>query len=193
MPISGRLYSITNFYPSGPDEGQVARAKVLTEDLLLVVRQEHAKVQVLVQQQQMELHHAQAQYAAYGQMGVSASCYHNYYPANIDSQGYAPPPPSAPAPPPPPGEGPPPPPAGTPAGDAAAAAQYAGPPAPSDTEAYAAYWAAYGYDVNSAEFKEWQASQQQQYAQYYAAYAQQATPGGAQQPSDAPPPPPPPS
>ncbi|KAF5318677.1 hypothetical protein D9619_010918 [Psilocybe cf. subviscida] len=160
---------------TGPDEGQVARAKLLTEDLLLVVRQEHAKVQVLVQQQQMELHHAQAQYAAYGTMG---------------SQGYAPPPPSAPAPPPPPGEGPPPPPAGTPAGDAAAAAQYAGPPAPSDTEAYAAYWAAYGYDVNSTEFKEWQASQQQQYAQYYASYAQQP-PGDAQQPSDAPPPPPP--
>ncbi|KAF9480976.1 hypothetical protein BDN70DRAFT_876994 [Pholiota conissans] len=126
---------------TGPEEGQVARAKVLTEDLLLVVRQEHAKVQVLVQQQQMELHQAQAQYAAYsaGSMG-----------------GYAPPPPSAPAPPPPPGEGPPPPPSGTPAGDAAAAQYAAGPPAPSDTEAYAAYWAAYGYDVNSPEFKEWQ-------------------------------------
>ncbi|KAF8201382.1 hypothetical protein BJ912DRAFT_945211 [Pholiota molesta] len=158
---------------TGPDEGQVARAKVLTEDLLLVVRQEHAKVQVLVQQQQMELHQAQAQYAAYsaGSMG-----------------GYAPPPPSAPAPPPPPGEGPPPPPSGTPAGDAAAQYANAGPPAPSDTEAYAAYWAAYGYDVNSPEFKEWQASQQAQYAQYYAAYASSA---GAAQPSDAPPPPPP--
>ena len=49
-------------------------------------------------------------------------------------------------------------------------------------DAYAAYWfvfldrivwclsdvayrAAYGYDVNSAEFKKWQAEQQQQYAQ----------------------------
>ncbi|KIM42119.1 hypothetical protein M413DRAFT_127412 [Hebeloma cylindrosporum] len=175
---------------TGPEEGQVARAKVLTEDLLLVVRQEHAKVAVLVQQQQMELHQAQAQYAAYSQMG-----------------SYAPPPPSAPAPPPPPGEGPPPPPSGTPAGEAAAQYAAAGPPAPSDTEAYAAYWyaatlpfscqlvdvlirAAYGYDVNSAEFKEWQASQQQQYAQYYAAYA---AGGGAtaQQPSEAPPPPPP--
>ncbi|EDR04584.1 uncharacterized protein LACBIDRAFT_152711, partial [Laccaria bicolor S238N-H82] len=123
---------------TGPEEGQVARAKVLTDDLLIVVRQEHAK------QQQMELHQAQAQYAAYSAMGVSR-------------HGYVPPPPSAPAPPPPPGEGPAP-----PGGDAA---QYAaGPPAPSDTEAYASYWAAYGYDVNSAEFKEWQASQQQQYA-----------------------------
>ncbi|KNZ81591.1 hypothetical protein J132_11223 [Termitomyces sp. J132] len=170
---------------TGPEEGQVARAKVLTEDLLLVVRQEHAKVAVIVHQQQMELHQAQAQYAAYSAM----------------SQGYAPPPAGG-APPPPPGDAPPPPPAGTPAGDAAA--QYAAaPPAPTDTEAYAAYWAAYGYDVNSKEFKDWQASQQQQYAQYYAqqgynpatygdgVMAASSTP--APPPSDAAPPPPPPS
>jgi len=154
---------------TGPEEGQVARAKVLTDDLLVVVRQEHAKVQGQLQQQQVELHQAQAQYAAYSAMG-----------------GYAPPPPSAPAPPPPPGEGPPPPPSGTPAGDVAAQYASAGPPAPSDTEAYAAYWAAYGYDVNSPEFKEWQASQQQQYSQYYAAYATAAA-----QPTEAPLPPPP--
>ncbi|KAJ3513145.1 hypothetical protein NLJ89_g3118 [Agrocybe chaxingu] len=55
---------------TGPEEGQVARAKVLTEDLLLVVRQEHAKMQVVIHQQQMELHQAQAQYAAYSAMGV---------------------------------------------------------------------------------------------------------------------------
>ncbi|KZT10250.1 uncharacterized protein LAESUDRAFT_644654 [Laetiporus sulphureus 93-53] len=48
---------------TGPDDGQVARAKVLTEDLLEVVRQEHSKVKVIVQQQQMELHQAQIQYA----------------------------------------------------------------------------------------------------------------------------------
>ncbi|TFK41531.1 hypothetical protein BDQ12DRAFT_733052 [Crucibulum laeve] len=155
---------------TGPEEGQVARAKALTDDLLLVVRQEHAKVAVQVQQQQMELHQAQAQFAAYS-MG-----------------SYVPPPPATPAPPPPPGEGPPPPPGGTPAGDAAASQYAAGPPAPTDTEAYAAYWAAYGYDVNAPEFKEWQASQQQQYAQYYATYA---TGGEATQPSGAPPPPPP--
>lgn len=53
----------------GPDEGQIARAKVLAEDLLLVVRQEHAKAATAAQQQQMELHHAQQQYAAYS-MGV---------------------------------------------------------------------------------------------------------------------------
>ncbi|KAG6896354.1 hypothetical protein C0992_008816 [Termitomyces sp. T32_za158] len=166
--------------PFGPEDGQVARAKVLTEDLLLVVRQEHAKVAAVVQQQQMELHQAQAQYAAYSAM-----------------TGYAPS--TGGAPPPPPGEAPPPPPAGTPAGDAAAAQYAAGPPAPTDAEAYAAYWAAYGYDVNSTEFKEWQAGQQQQYAQYYAqqgysmygdgAAAASSTP--APPPSDAAPPPPP--
>ncbi|KAH6914020.1 hypothetical protein BKA70DRAFT_1181925 [Coprinopsis sp. MPI-PUGE-AT-0042] len=163
---------------TGPDEGQIARAKVLAEDLLLVVRQEHAKAATAAQQQQMELHQAQQQYATYS-MG-----------------GYAPPPPSG-APPPPPSDGPPPPPppGGTPAADAQSQG-YAQPPAPSDTEAYAAYWAAYGYDVNSQEFKDWQASQQQQYAQYYAAYAQQGqqySGAAPAPPSDAPPPPPPPS
>lgn len=56
---------LTHILCSGPDEGQVQRAKVLTEDLLEVVRQEHAKVKTIVQQQQMELHQAQMQYAAY--------------------------------------------------------------------------------------------------------------------------------
>ena len=50
---------------SGPEEGQVARAKALTEDLLEVVRSEHAKAKTALQQQQMELHQAQAAYAAY--------------------------------------------------------------------------------------------------------------------------------
>ncbi|TFY80178.1 hypothetical protein EWM64_g3830, partial [Hericium alpestre] len=143
----------------GPDEGQVARAKVLTEDLLEVVRNEHAKVKVVVHQQQMELHQAQAQYAAY---------------SSAMSQGYNPPPPSG-APPPPPGDQPPPPPSdGT-------APPGGSPPAASDQDAYAAYWAAYGYDVTSPQFKEWQASQMSQYAQYYAQQGQQgygASPGG---------------
>ena len=128
---------LTQYCFSGPEEGQVARAKVLTDDLLIVVRQEHAKVAVQVQQQQMELHQAQAQYAAYSAMGVSRRVL-ELTSSNEFLQGYAPPPPSAPAPPPPPGEGPAPP-GGASAGDAAA--QYAaGPPAPSDTEAYASYW-----------------------------------------------------
>ncbi|TFK49409.1 hypothetical protein OE88DRAFT_424770 [Heliocybe sulcata] len=50
---------------TGPDESQVARAKVLTEDLLEVVRAEHGKVAQWLQEQQMELHRAQMQYASY--------------------------------------------------------------------------------------------------------------------------------
>jgi len=78
-------------------------------------------------------------------------------------------------------------------GHAAAAAAA---PSAGDMDAYKAYWAAYGYDVNSPEFIAWQ---QQQYAQYYAqqGYAG-ATAGsplapGTQPPGDgaAPPPPPP--
>ncbi|KAJ7221891.1 hypothetical protein C8J57DRAFT_1392442 [Mycena rebaudengoi] len=146
---------------TGPEEGQVARAKVLTEDLLLVVRSEHAKVAVAAQQEQMELRQAQMQYAAYTAM----------------ASGYpAPPPPSGEQPPPPPGEQPPPPPDGG-----------AAPSAATDPAAYAAYWAAYGYDVNSEQFKEWAATQQQQYSQYYATQAA-AAPAAPTQP---PPPPPP--
>ncbi|TDL24653.1 hypothetical protein BD410DRAFT_98865 [Rickenella mellea] len=167
---------------TGPEEGQVARAKVLTEDLLEVVRSEHAKAASIMQQQQMELHQAQAAYAAYS-AGYGA---------------YAPPPPSGPAPPPPPGDAPPPPPgAPPPAPDGSQPPNLsAGAPAASDQDAYAAYWAAYGYDINSPQFKEWQAQQQQQYAQYYAqqGYGGAATTGGPQSPSapnGAPPPPPP--
>ena len=46
------------------------RAKALTEDLLEVVREEHAKVKTILQQQQMGLHQAQVQYAAYSAYGV---------------------------------------------------------------------------------------------------------------------------
>jgi hypothetical protein len=55
---------------SGPEDGQVARAKALTDDLLEVVRGEYAKVKTMLHQQQMELHQAQMQYASYGMMGV---------------------------------------------------------------------------------------------------------------------------
>ncbi|KII86018.1 hypothetical protein PLICRDRAFT_94175 [Plicaturopsis crispa FD-325 SS-3] len=140
---------------TGPDEGQVARARVLTEDLLEVVRAEHAKMAVIVHQQQMELHVAQAQYAAYSTMA-----------------GYAPPPPSSAPPPPPPGENPPPPPGGAPP-PPPGAPQGSPPSADASQDAFAQYWAAYGYDVNSPQFKEWAASQQQ-YAQYYAAQGQAA-------------------
>jgi hypothetical protein len=42
--------------------------------------------------------------------------------------------------------------------------------------------AQYGYDVNSPQFKEWQAQQQQQYAQYYAQQGYAAG-GGHPQPN----------
>ncbi|KAI0280422.1 hypothetical protein BGY98DRAFT_914700 [Russula aff. rugulosa BPL654] len=170
---------------TGPEDGQVARAKALTDDLLEVVRGEYAKVKTMLHQQQMELHQAQMQYASYGMMG-----------------GYAPPPPSAAPPPPPPGEQPPPPPSdgATAPGGAPVA------PAPTDMDAYAAYWcvsAAYGYDVNSSEFKEWQASQMAQYNQYYASQGQSAgsdpaaagagPAAPAPPPSEPAPPPPPPA
>ncbi|TFL00703.1 hypothetical protein BDV98DRAFT_549324 [Pterulicium gracile] len=160
---------------TGPDEGQVARAKVLTEDLLEVVRLEHGKAMTVVHQQQMELHQAQQQYGMY----------------NMQMQGgYAPPPPSAAPPPPPPGEQPPPPPEGASSGGQA--------PSASSTQAdYLAYYAAYGYDVESPQFKEWLTTQQQQWNQGQA----QAQPTGqmsqtapAPPPSEpAPPAPPPPS
>jgi hypothetical protein len=61
-------------------------------------------------------------------------------------------------------------------------------------DAYAAYWSAYGYDVNSPQFKEWTAQQQAQYSQYYAAYAASASGTSPSTdpapPSEAPPPPP---
>ncbi|KAF8141408.1 hypothetical protein EV363DRAFT_1412856 [Boletus edulis] len=151
---------------TGPDEGQVARAKVLTEDLLEVVRAEHTKAQGALAQQQVELHQAQMQYAQYAMGGY----------------GSAPPPPDNAPPPPPPGEQPPPPPGGQPL------------PGASDTsvDAYSAYWAQFGYDVNSPQFKEWAASQQQQYDQYYGAGGAPGPPGPPPAPSDGVPPPPPP-
>ncbi|KAF7770319.1 hypothetical protein Agabi119p4_6293 [Agaricus bisporus var. burnettii] len=163
---------------TGPDEGQVEKAKVLTEDLLLVVRQEHAKMQHFLNQQQMELHQAQAQYAAYSAMAA----------------GYAPPQPSN-APPPPPGEQPPPPADGAPPKGGAYDPSQSAPPAGSNHDAFSAYWAAYGYDVNSPQFKEW-VSQQTQYAQYSAQPGHNGVSGGAPPPpplgsEDAPPPPPP--
>ncbi|KAF7792071.1 hypothetical protein EIP86_003101 [Pleurotus ostreatoroseus] len=204
---------------TGPDEQQVQRAKVLAEDLLEVVRQEHAKVKAMLAQQQMELHQAQVQYAAYSAYAspVDSDPRPDYgfdfdfrtsftdfkYHAPFGSlaplcsrSGYAPPQPGAAPPPPPPGDQPPPPP---PDGSAAPpGAGAAAPPSASDADAYAQYWAAYGYDVNSPEFKAWQAQQQQQYAQYYAqqGYNPDGTPAapapGAPPPEGAQPPPPPP-
>ncbi|KAF6761737.1 KH domain-containing protein [Ephemerocybe angulata] len=161
---------------TAPEEGQVARAKVLAEDLLLVVRSEHAKQLARIQQEQAALHAAQMQYAAYGTMGYGM----------VGGQS-----PAAPgsAPPPPPDQPPPPPPGSS-------GENGAQPVTGADQDpmaAYSAYWAAYGYDVNSPQFKEWLT---QQYQQYSAQGAAPGASGGAMPPApsgpgSAPPPPPP--
>jgi hypothetical protein len=66
--------SLIDFF-SGPDEGQVVRAKALADDLLEVVHGEHAKALAWVQHQQMELHQAQVQYAQYSAMAVCISSF----------------------------------------------------------------------------------------------------------------------
>lgn len=55
---------------TGPEEHQIDRAKILTDDLLEVVRAEHAKAKAALFQQQMGAHQAQM-YGAYGAYGVS--------------------------------------------------------------------------------------------------------------------------
>ncbi|KAG8909394.1 hypothetical protein FRC00_010228, partial [Tulasnella sp. 408] len=170
---------------TGPDEHQIDRAKILTEDLLEVVRAEHGKAKAALYQQQMGLHQAQMYggYGAYGAWGAQPG-------AAPPPPGDAPPPPPSDAPPPPPptdGAPPPPPPAD--------GSHLTGPSPQTGHDAFAQYWAAQGYDVESEQFKQWMASQQQQYAQYYAAAgAQPAPPTGdapPPPPSEAPPPPPP--
>lgn len=76
------LYHITDVFhvemlthvSSGPDESQIARAKELTEDLLIVVRQEHQKARTAMMEQQLQLQQAQAQYAAYSAYNVRSCC-----------------------------------------------------------------------------------------------------------------------
>lgn len=140
------------YYSSGPDELQLARAKNLTEDLLEVVRSEHAKSRSLLQQQQLELHQAQMQYAAYSTYGVSQShVIHNFSQhSSCHQQGFAPPPPSdapppppsdAPPPPPPDGSQPPPPSGIPPLPDQSGVPNHASAPSQHGNEdAYAAYW-----------------------------------------------------
>ncbi|TRM58718.1 hypothetical protein BD626DRAFT_410132 [Schizophyllum amplum] len=150
---------------TGPEQGQIERAQTYAEDLLMVVRQEYAKAQGMLQQQSMGMHHAP-------------------YDASYTMGGYVPPQPSG-APPPQPGD------QGAPAPGGALDAN--------GQDAFTAYWAAYGYDVNSQQFKEWAASAQQQAANQYYQQPQQAAPAPPSSapppapPSDAPPPPPPPA
>ncbi|GHJ86314.1 hypothetical protein NliqN6_2716 [Naganishia liquefaciens] len=163
---------------AGPDEAQVARAKELAQDLLDVVRGEYEKARQgmggMGGYSGYGGHGGQGQ--GYGMQGGAAAqgAYAGYYvcidllcssrvlTALVIPQGYA-------------GI------AGTPAtGDAAgqpplpgatptAAAGAGATPAAGATaessdpaaqyEAYRAYWAAYGYDVNDPAFQAWQASQ----------------------------------
>ncbi|KAG1747969.1 uncharacterized protein EDB91DRAFT_1235848 [Suillus paluster] len=114
-----------------------------------------------------ENQHAKAQSAMMQQQMELHQAQMQFAQYPMGGYGAPPPAPENAPPPPPPGEQPPPPPDGA-----------------ETQDAYAAYWAQYGYDVNSEQFKEWAASQQ---AQYYQAYAGQTAPA----PSDPAPPPPP--
>ncbi|KAG9003091.1 hypothetical protein FRB90_011245 [Tulasnella sp. 427] len=172
---------------TGPEEHQIDRAKILTDDLLEVVRAEHAKAKAALYQQQMGLHQAQM-YGAYGAYGAQG----------WGAQGGAAPPPPGDAPPPPPSDAPPPPPPsdGAPPPPPSNEPSYGANPSPqTGHDAFAQYWASQGYDVESEQFKQWMASQQQSYAQYYAAAGQQPAPPAGDAPppppSEAPPPPPP--
>jgi hypothetical protein len=60
----------------------VERAKELTEDLLVVVRQEHEKARRAALQQQLELQQAQAQYAAYSAYNVRTRNFTQTLPAH---------------------------------------------------------------------------------------------------------------
>ncbi|KAG9106472.1 hypothetical protein FRC07_008809 [Ceratobasidium sp. 392] len=163
---------------SGPEEGMLKRAKELTEDLLEVVRAEHEKARQLLFHQQHEMQMVQGHYG-YNMGGYEPA------PPPTKAPPPPPPPPGGEAPPPPPGgEAPPPPPGGAPpAGSPPSAAQ-----AQAAQEQFKAYWAAYGYDVNSEQFKQWMASQQQGQAQgQYGQHHQQGA--NAQSPGQPPPPP----
>lgn len=162
---------------TGPEEHQIDRAKILTDDLLEVVRAEHAKAKAALFQQQMGAHQAQM-YGAYGAYGAQAQAWGGQAPPP-PGDAPPPPPPSDAPPPPPPSDGAPPPPPPT------DGSHGIGPSPQTGHDAFAQYWASQGYDVESEQFKQWMAGQQQLYAQYYAA------PGGQPAaPTDAPPPPP---
>ncbi|KAK1921624.1 hypothetical protein DB88DRAFT_498613 [Papiliotrema laurentii] len=139
---------------AAPTQDQVERAKALAEDLLQVLRIEYEK--------------ARNGGNAGGQAGVYQAGYGTYAPAAGGADPYA-----AYY-----GNGTPgqqgsaTPDAGAAAGASAGGAPPAGQIPQQGTEAwqqYAAYWAAYGYDVNDPQFQAWQQSQLQQGGQASAA------------------------
>ncbi|WVQ83290.1 hypothetical protein IAT38_005429 [Cryptococcus sp. DSM 104549] len=135
---------------AAPNEDQVERAKVLANDLLEVLRTEHGKARDALGQQMQGQHGGYQQgYGQYPQQGQAQGqdAYAAYY-AQQNAQAAAGTPGSQPG--------------ATPA----AAAGGATPAEGSDAWAqYAAYWAAYGYDVNDPQFQAWQASQMAQQGQ----------------------------
>ncbi|CED83583.1 Predicted RNA-binding protein, contains KH domains [Phaffia rhodozyma] len=136
---------------SGPDESQVEKAKLLAEDLLLVVRSEWAKARDAQQLQQ----------------GVySGFPMQNYYVRLVSSLGCH--------------DAPPPPPDSQSAGGPPSSAPPAAAPVAEDPqEAYRKYWATYGYDVNDPAFQAWQAQQYSYYQQPGATGAAAGAAGGA--------------
>ncbi|TYJ56950.1 hypothetical protein B9479_002396 [Cryptococcus floricola] len=123
---------------AAPNDEQVNRAKVLAEDLLEVLRTEHSKARDSVNMNQQ----AGGVYGGYQSYGAQASG-QDAYAAYYAQQGATGTPGSQPA-----------------ATPAAGAAGGATPAQGSDAWAqYAAYWAAYGYDVNDPQFQAWQATQ----------------------------------
>ncbi|WVR04658.1 hypothetical protein IAU60_001669 [Kwoniella sp. DSM 27419] len=135
---------------AAPTQEQIDRAKVLCDDLLLVLREEWNKARAA-----MGGHHG-------GQSGVYQQGYGTYAPAPGQGQAqgqdayaayYAQQNGQA---------------GGTPQGAAGATPAAGGATPAEGTDAwaqYAAYWAAYGYDVNDPQFQAWQASQYGQQGQ----------------------------
>ncbi|KAK8847451.1 hypothetical protein IAR55_005309 [Kwoniella newhampshirensis] len=144
---------------AAPNDEQVSRAKSLSEDLLVVLREEWNKAREAMGQggqggvyQQGHGTYAPAGQQGYGQQGQGQDPYAAYYAQN--GQGT-------------PGSQP----GATPAAGGATPAEG------SDAWAqYAAYWAAYGYDVNDPQFQAWQASQYGQQGQTPQAGAQTPAP-----------------
>ncbi|WWD07618.1 hypothetical protein V865_005719 [Kwoniella europaea PYCC6329] len=136
---------------AAPTQEQIDRAKTLCNDLLEVLRQEWMKARDSMNNQQQ--HHGGYQQQGYGGyaptpggQGQGQDAYAAYYAQQNGQNGTPSSQPSA-----------------TPAGAAAGGAT---PAEGTDAWAqYAAYWAAYGYDVNDPQFQAWQASQYGQQGQ----------------------------
>ncbi|WVW78397.1 hypothetical protein I302_100351 [Kwoniella bestiolae CBS 10118] len=141
---------------AAPTQEQIDRAKTLCNDLLEVLRQEWSKARdAMNNQQQHHSGHGQGGYQQQGYGGYQATsggqaqgqdAYAAYYAQQNGQNGT---PSSQPA-----------------ATPAAAGTGGATPAEGTDAWAqYAAYWAAYGYDVNDPQFQAWQATQYGQQGQ----------------------------